>query len=310
MSYHEPVMVSEVVDNLVAHPTGLFLDATAGGGGHSEALLKHLHDGGHLVAVDRDGDAISEVESRLRAHGKEKLTVLRGSFNQLGTLLSGMVDERSAGLSGALFDLGVSSRQIDDPQRGFSYHQDGPLDMRMDRSSGVPAVELLAQVSEADLVSIIKRYGEERQARRIARKICEMRTQAGMQTTADLRAAIVATGPQKPTKTLARVFQALRIEVNEELRELDGGLEAVIELLGPGGRLVTIAYQSLEDRLVKQKLAELTRGCICPPRIPVCACGRTPTFRNLHRKAIRPGPQEVAANSRARSAVLRIFEKV
>ena len=159
-------------------------------------------------------------------------------------------------------------------------------------------------------MSIIKRYGEERQARRIARKICEMRTQAGMQTTADLRAAIVATGPQKPTKTLARVFQALRIEVNEELRELDGGLEAVIELLGPGGRLVTIAYQSLEDRLVKQKLAELTRGCICPPRIPVCACGRTPTFRNLHRKAIRPGPQEVAANSRARSAVLRIFEKV
>ena len=310
MSYHEPVMVAEVVDHLIADPTGLFLDSTAGGGGHSEAILRHLHGSGHLVAVDRDIEAISEVESRLRRDNQERITILQGRFIQLGSLLSEIIEKRSCGLSGALFDLGVSSHQIDDPSRGFSYHQDGPLDMRMDRSAGVPVVELLAHVSEADLVSIIKRYGEERHARRIARAICRRRSQGEMETTADLKAAVAATGPQKPTKTLARVFQALRIEVNEELKELDGGLEAVIDLLAPGGRVATISYHSLEDRLVKQKFATLVQGCICPPRIPVCGCGRSPSFRRLHRKALRSSPQEVATNSRARSAVLRVFEKV
>ncbi len=303
-------MLSEVAQALITERAGTYLDATVGGGGHSEAILERLDHTAQLIAVDRDPEAIAEAESRLGRFG-ERVSLLKGRFNQLPTLLSGCLQERQAsGLNGAVFDLGVSSHQIDEASRGFSYHQEGPLDMRMDRSAGVPAAELIAHVSEADLGDIIKRYGEERNARQVARSICRRRDSAGMETTADLRVAVEDTRPRSPTKTLARVFQALRIEVNEELGELDAGLNATIELLAPGGRLAVISYHSLEDRLVKQKLADLVRGCICPPKIPVCTCGRTPSFKNLLRKARRPSGREIAANSRARSATLRLFEKV
>ena len=303
-------MLLEVVEALITERTGTYLDATVGGGGHSEAILERLDRSGQVIAVDRDPEAIVEAESRLGRFGGQ-LWLLRGRFDQLPTLLAGRLQERQpSGLNGAVFDLGVSSHQIDEASRGFSYHQEGPLDMRMDRSSGVPAAELIAHVSEADLGDIIKRYGEERNARRVARSICRRRDSARMETTADLRVAVEDTHPRSPTKTLARVFQALRIEVNEELGELDAGLDAALELLVPGGRLAVISYHSLEDRLVKQKLADLVRGCICPPKIPVCTCGRTPSFINLLRKARRPSEREIAANSRARSATLRLFEKV
>ena len=170
--------------------------------------------------------------------------------------------------------------------------------------------EVIAQVSEADLAGIIKQYGEERGARRIARSICRQRDRHGMETTADLRRAVVDTGPSHPAKTLARVFQSLRIHVNEELAQLEGGLNAAIDALPTGGRLAVISYHSLEDRLVKVKLAELMRGCVCPPRLPVCICDNRPQFKALHRKPLRAGSDEVAANGRARSAVLRLFERV
>jgi len=213
-------------------------------------------------------------------------------------------------VDGALFDLGVSSHQIDEGERGFSFRQDGLLDMRMDRSSGVPVGQLLARIEEADLADIIRRYGEERGHRRIARAICRARDSGPMETTDQLRAAVVSTRPDMPDKTLARVFQALRIHVNDELEELRAGLEAAIELLNPGGRLVVISYHSLEDRMVKVRLAELARGCICPPRVPVCGCGRTPSFRPVWRKARRPSAAEVKANPRSRSARLRAAEKL
>jgi 16S rRNA (cytosine1402-N4)-methyltransferase len=180
----------------------------------------------------------------------------------------------------------------------------------MDRSTGVPAAEMIADVSEADLAGIIKKYGEERGARRIARSICRQRDRKSLRTTGDLRQAIAATGPSHPNKTLARVFQAVRIQVNDEMTQLDDGLNSAIESLPIGGRLAVISYHSLEDRLVKVKMADLMRGCICPPRMPVCACGRKPQFKGLYRKPLKAGAQEVADNPRARSALLRISERI
>lgn len=302
--YHEPVMVGQVVDNLVGNPSGTYLDATAGGGGHVQAVLERLDPTGGVIALDKDADAIAHLDRLLASYG-DRLEIVHGDFADVDQIL------RGRSLAGALFDLGVSSHQIDTAARGFSYHQDGPLDMRMDCSSGVPAGQLLERVSEADLVGLIKQYGEERSARRIARSICHRRDEGeGMATTAQLRAAVAATGPKNLTKTLARVFQALRIAVNGELQRLSDGLDCVISALVPGGRLAVISYHSLEDRLVKVKLGELMKGCICPPRLTICACGRKPRFRSLSKKAVRADESEVAANSRGRSARLRIYEKL
>ena len=307
--YHEPVMVAAVVEHLVADPSGSYLDATAGGGGHSEAILRHLGPEGRLIALDRDLDAIGRL-GRLREAYGDRVEILHGDFADAEQVVAGHVDARGRPLAGVLFDLGVSSHQIDTAARGFSYHQDGPLDMRMDCSSGVPAGRLIAQVSEADLAGLIKRFGEERSARRVARSICRRRDEDGMRTTADLRAAVAATGPKHLTKTLARVFQALRIAVNGELQSLNDGLNAAVSLLGPHGRLAVMSYHSLEDRMVKVKLRELAQGCICPPRLPVCACGRAPSFRPLSRKPIQADEVEVESNPRGRSARLRVYEKI
>ncbi len=301
-------MVEPVVSNLVGDPSGLFLDATAGGGGHVRAILDELAQDGRVIALDKDADAVVHL-GRLRQSFGDRVEIVHGDFADIGQILSEREGERP--LAGALFDLGVSSHQIDTAERGFSYHQDGPLDMRMDCSSGVPADQLLARVSEADLVGLIKQYGEERSARRIARSICRRRDAGdGMGTTGQLRGAVAATGPKHLTKTLARVFQALRIAVNGELQRLSDGLDGVISALAPGGRLAVISYHSLEDRLVKVKLGELMKGCICPPRLTICACGRRPQFRSLSRKPIRADESEVASNSRGRSARLRVYEKL
>ena len=309
MTYHVPVMVEEVVAGLATDPSGVYVDATTGGGGHAEALLRALGEGGHLLACDRDAAAVNEAGRRLDPY-RGKVTLLQCAFSSLARSASPCLDRlRRSGVTGVLFDLGVSSHQIEEPGRGFSYHRDGPLDMRMDRGAGVPAARLLARIREADLVELIRRFGEERQARRIARSICRSRDEGRMETTAELVRAIEETHPERLTKTLARVFQALRIAVNDELGELESGIEAAIDLLAPGGRLAVIAYHSLEDRIVKRRMADLIKGCICPADLPACACGLRPTFRRLG-SGRRPGAAERDSNPRCRSATLRLFEKI
>ena len=305
MDYHIPVMVAEVVAGVVADPDGAYVDATTGGGGHSWALLQALGPKGRLLAVDRDREAVAAARARLAAD--TRAVVRRGRFADLSELLA---QEGIGPLSGVLFDLGVSSHQIDAPARGFSYQADGPLDMRMDAEVGPTAAELIASCSEAELAKLIMRYGEERAARHIARSICRQQQLAPLTSTQALRQAVAATRPQVLNKTLARVFQALRIAVNDELGQLQAGLKAVEVELKPGGRLAVMAYHSLEDRLVKQHLAVLVRGCICPPRVPVCTCGRKPSFKRVGHKLQRASETEVKQNTRARSAVLRIYEKI
>ena len=306
MSYHVPVMVDEVVRGLVTDPRGIYLDATVGGGGHGKAILQSLQPAGRLVAIDRDAEAV-RFARRVFADWSNQAEVLHAGFAALGSLLK---QRKIEAVHGMLFDLGVSSHQIDEPARGFSYREEGPLDMRMDRRQGVAAADILNVSSEADLAHIIKKYGEEFQARRIARSICQLRRRGELETTADLRKAVEATGPRHLGKTLARVFQAFRIAVNGELEQLEKGLETTVDCLIPGGRLAVIAYHSLEDRLVKTRLAELVRGCICPPGFPVCGCGKKPQFKATLRKAQRAGEEEVRANRRSRSAILRIYEKI
>jgi len=306
MSFHIPVMVPQVVQELVTDPAGTYLDATVGGGGHSRAILQALATAGRLIAVDRDGEAVAAARQNLAEYAGQ-VAVVQGVFGELKELLA---QQQVAGLNGALFDLGVSSHQLDEPGRGFSFQADGPLDMRMDPSSGNPVSEWIARAEEAELARVIKRFGEERRARRIARAICKFRQRRPLATTADLRQAVETTHPRRLTKTLARVFQAFRIVVNDELGQLEKGLDAAVELLVPGGRLAVIAYHSLEDRPVKNKLAELTRGCTCPPDLPICVCGKKPLFRKARRKPLKAGEDEVRRNRRARSAILRVYEKV
>ncbi|MFH1568674.1 MAG: 16S rRNA (cytosine(1402)-N(4))-methyltransferase RsmH [Gemmatimonadota bacterium] len=309
MEYHVPAMADEVVEGLVRGDGGTYVDATAGGGGHSAALLA-AGSGARLVAVDRDPEAIAAASRRLASFG-ERVRLVQGEFAHLAELVRPVLEEWGPGaVDGVLFDLGVSSHQLDEAGRGFSFRQEGQLDMRMDRGAGAPAADLLARVDEADLVQLIRELGEERGARRIARAICRARDRDGMATTAQLREAVEGTRPERPDKSLARVFQALRIRVNDELGQLEAGLEEAIELLGPGGRLAVISYHSLEDRRVKVRLGELVRGCVCPPRAPVCGCGRRPTFKAVWRKARRPDASEVESNPRARSARLRLYEKL
>lgn len=308
MVYHRPVMVSEVVAGLECTDS-TYLDATLGGGGHSAALLEAV-EGARIIAIDRDPAAIREAGARLEKFG-ERAVLLHGTFAQLPELVTPWLRRWGrSGLGGVLFDFGVSSHQIDEAARGFSFRQDGLLDMRMDRSAGVPVVEFLARVEEVDLARIIKDNSDERFALRVARAICRRRSKQGLRTTGELREAIASTHPQRLEKTLARVFQALRIEVNDELGQLEKGLAGAIELLNPAGRIATIAYHSLEDRRVKVKFAQLMRGCICPPRVPVCTCGHRPLFRAILRKPGRPDPAEIGTNPRARSAKLRLYEKL
>jgi 16S rRNA (cytosine1402-N4)-methyltransferase len=304
--FHVPVLVEEVVSGMVVDPAGIYLDATAGGGGHSRAILAALGPEGRLIAADRDPEAVAETRRALERYG-DRVRVIQGGFDGLRQTVEGAgVDA----VHGILFDLGVSSHQLDTPGRGFGFREEGPLDMRMEPGVGEPASALLARADESELRRLIREYGEERQARPIARSICRMRQDHPLETTADLRRAVERTHPERLTKTLARVFQAVRIAVNDELSQLERGLQAALDLLLPGGRLAVIAYHSLEDRLVKRTLEPLVRGCICPPGLPVCACGRTPSFRRVNRRALRSGAGEVEENRRSRSAVLRLYERV
>ena len=301
---HIPVLADEVRESLAVKPGETVVDATFGTGGHATLLAADLRGSGKLIAIDRDPTARDYFDAFSKRAGVQT-RFLRGDFAVVLEQLAGNGVEADA----ILLDLGVSSMQIDRPERGFSYAADAPLDMRMDPSADVTAAGIVNEAAERDLVTIFRRYGEERYSRQIAREIVRRRKERPFERTSDLvdtiRAAIPAParfGDGHPAK---RVFQALRIAVNDELGSLEAALPAAFRMLRPGGRLAVISFHSLEDRLVKRFMRDLERGCECPPDFPVCVCGKEPELRAVSRKAIRPGARELAANPRAASARLR-----
>jgi 16S rRNA (cytosine1402-N4)-methyltransferase len=309
---HLPVLVEEVMSMLAPAPGSLQIDATVGGGGHTERILEATNPDGRLLGLDADGAAIARVDGRLRPRFGERLVLRRANFRELRTVAP---DAGFASVDGLLFDLGLSSFQLADAQRGFGFRTGGPLDMRFDTARGVPASELLATLDTRELTALFKRYGEEPQAGRIARAIVAARATAPIETAEDLAALIERVAPGNPRirrriHPATRVFQALRIAVNTELDTLAEGLAAAVDLLRPGGRLVVLSYHSLEDRIVKRFFAAERRGCVCPPELPVCVCGRNPRLRLVTRPSLTPTAAEIAANPRARSARLRAAERL
>jgi 16S rRNA (cytosine1402-N4)-methyltransferase len=309
-AYHTPVLLAETLDALVPEPGGLYIDGTLGGGGHSAGILARLNGRGMLYGVDRDLDAIAAASKRLS--GTQAFEAIHGNFQYIKSLM----DERGVGsVNGILLDLGVSSHQLDTPERGFSYHADAPLDMRMDRTRGKSAADLISQMPENELARIFYEYGEERWATRIAKIIVEKRSLSPILNTLQLVACVDAAIPRAVRNkdgghSSRRVFQALRIAVNDELAPLERALEDAVGLLKPGGRLCVITFHSLEDRIVKRTFARLRRPCICPPSFPICVCGKTPSLTERFHSPIFPGKQEIADNPRSASAKLRIGEKI
>ena len=305
---HVPVLAEEVRAALALRPGETLVDATFGAGGHAELLAADLRSKGKVMAIDRDPSARAYFD-RFRRQTAVQGRFLRGEFS----IVLEQLASNGIRADAVLFDLGVSSMQIDRPERGFSYAADAPLDMRMDPGADLSARDLVNEASERDLTAIFRDYGEERYARQIARAIGKRRREQPLERTGELvetiRAAIPAParfGDGHPAK---RVFQALRIAVNDELGSLEAALPAALELLRPGGRLAVISFHSLEDRIVKRFLRSQERGCTCPPDFPVCVCGHEPALRAQSRRAIRPTPQEIAANPRAASARLRAAVK-
>lgn len=305
-SYHVPVLRATAIDYLVTRAEGVYVDGTCGGGGHTREILSRCGAGARIVGIDRDADAVARCKEAL---GRDRrLTILQSNYSQLRPVLDTLGIEQ---IDGVLLDLGVSSRQIDAAERGFSYQRDGALDMRMDRETELNAMIILRTYDEEALAGLLFRFGEEPAARRIARAILRERERAPIGTTERLRALIERTVPERVRlKTLSRVFQALRIAVNDELAHLEEALAAIRDRLGIGGRLVVIAYHSLEDRIVKNFIRLEAATCVCPPRTPVCVCGKIARLRALTRRALVPTPEEIMNNPRARSARLRAAEKI
>ena len=306
---HEPVLLNECMESLAIRPDGVYVDGTLGGGGHSSNILMRLGEHGRLIGIDRDGDAIAAATARL--NGDRRFTALRGNFHDVRALLGAIGIER---IDGMLLDLGVSSYQLDEGSRGFSYHADAPLDMRMDRSQAISASTIVNEYSQQELARVIRDWGEENWAVQIARVICDRRKAHPIETTGELVDVIDAAIPAKVRRRdgshpARRTFQALRIEVNDELAPLRAALEDAAGMLSPGGRLCVIAFHSLEDRIVKQTFRTLQNPCVCPPSFPVCVCGRKPLGRQLTGKPITAGAEELERNPRSRSATLRVFER-
>ena len=304
--YHHPVMVDEVLTLLRPERGGVYLDGTLGGGGHAAALLECSPDA-ELIGVDRDPDALAEAEQRLNPFAG-RITLLRGNFADVVSAAG----SRAGNLAGALLDLGVSSHQLDEPQRGFTFRPGAPLDMRMAAGAAGErtAAELLAEATEEELARWFFRWGEERRARKLARTLVAMRADAPIDSSDRLVSGIVrAFGPRTTTQEKARIFQALRIATNREIDALETALPAIRAALAPGGVLVVLAYHSLEDRVVKNSFREWSRACVCLPGLPVCHCRGKPLGATLTRKPLRPSDAEVEANPRARSAALRGWEK-
>lgn len=302
---HISVLLNESVDGLNIKPNGIYVDGTAGGGGHSAEILKRLENG-RLISIDQDPDAIAAVTERFR--GNEKSIIIKGNFANMKELLENrgirMVD-------GVLLDIGVSSHQLDTAERGFSFHEDAPLDMRMSQQ-GTTAEELVNTLPFEELRRIIFQYGEEKYASSIASAIVKARENQPIKTTIELAEIIKGAVPQRVRRDghpARKTFQALRIAVNGELDKLRQGMEQAFELLSPGGRLAIITFHSLEDRIVKQQMAKWCEGCICPKDFPVCVCGNKPKARLVNKKPITAASTEIDKNQRSRSAKLRICEK-
>ena len=307
---HKPVLLHECLDALAIKPDGVYLDGTLGRAGHSLEIVRRLTAGGRLIALDRDETAIEAAQRRL-ADYMDRVTLVHSNFSALDDVLREL---GVRGVDGMLFDLGVSSPQLDDAARGFSYKQDAPLDMRMDESASYTARELVNTVSYEELKRILYEYGEERYAPAIAKKICAYRAEKPIETTLELaeliRSAMPAAALREKQHPAKRSFQAIRIAVNDELTAVERVLRQAVPLLNPGGRLCVISFHSLEDRIVKQQLAKAAKGCTCPPEFPVCICGKKPQIILKPRKPILPSQEELERNPRARSAKLRVAEKV
>ncbi len=305
--YHIPVLFEETLENLIINPNGVYIDGTLGGGGHSEGIIKRLDEKGILIAIDQDQNAIDFASKRLEKYG-DRVKIFKSNFQELDTVLY------LAGFNkvdGIMMDIGVSSKQLDDPARGFSYKYDTRLDMRMDKDMPISAYEIINEYDEKELSRIIYEYGEERYARKIASYIVANRAEKTIETTGDLVAIIKKAIKGNPKKHPAKkTFQAIRIEVNKELDVLKNAIDKAINALKPGGRLAIITFHSLEDRIVKQKFKELSTNCICPPELLICQCNHKASVKRITRKPIIPKNEELEINNRAHSSKLRVVEKL
>lgn len=306
---HTSVLLEETIRNLQVKPDGIYIDGTLGGGGHSYHIASRLTGTGRLIGIDQDGEAIRAAEKRLEPF-REKVTIVRDNYCNVRNVLQNIGIEK---VDGIVLDLGVSSYQLDQAERGFSYQYDASLDMRMDTRQSMSAKEIVNTYSETELYRVIRDYGEEKFAKNIAKHIVLARKDKPLETTGELNEIIKAAIPAKMRKEgghpSKRTFQAIRIECNRELEVLKNSLDELIEILNPGGRLCIITFHSLEDRIVKLAFRENENPCICPPEFPVCTCGRVSRGKVITRKPILPSEEEIEENRRAKSAKLRVFER-
>lgn len=305
---HKPVLLNETIDNLHVKPEGTYVDGTLGGGGHAYEVAKRLSPQGRFIGIDQDADAIRAAGQKLAEFGN--VTLIRSNYCSIREELMG---NNVTGVDGIVLDLGVSSYQLDTPQRGFSYMSDAPLDMRMDQRNDLTAGDIINGYSEAELYRVIRDYGEDRFAKNIAKHIVAARTVKKIETTYELVDVIRSAIPMKIQKTMGhpakQTFQAIRIELNRELDVLEGTLDTMIDLLNPGGRICIITFHSLEDRIVKNAFRRNENPCTCPPGLPVCVCGKVSRGKVVTRKPIIPDEKEMDENPRSKSAKLRVFEK-
>ena len=305
---HEPVMLKEVVDWLCTNKTGIYVDGTVGGAGHAQAILKETD--GFLVGIDCDASALKAAEKRLAGFGSRKVLV-KANFVELGAVLETLQIKK---VDGVLLDLGVSSPQLNQAERGFSFSQPAPLDMRMDRSLKLSAYDIVNSFAQKDLEKIIRTFGEEKMAGRIARAISQKRRSSPLTTTVELAAVIAAAMPAQFRRhkihPATRTFQAIRIAVNNELDVIQPAIDSAVALLNSGGRIAVISFHSLEDRIVKNEFRLLAGACTCPKDVPLCVCRREPKLQVLTRKALIPSAAETEANPRARSAKLRVAQRI
>ena len=304
--FHQPVLLDEVIHWLVTRPSGTYLDATVGGGGHAAAIIEKLSSTGILVGIDRDPDAVEYCKSKFQ--GLSNVILIHGVFADANRLLAPHITQP---LTGVLLDLGVSSHQLDTPIRGFSYRFAGPLDMRMDPALDLTAADILNHATETELRNLFRNLGQEKRSSLIARNVIRSRHHQSITTAEQLVEIVrISTPPNYRTKTLSRIFQALRIRINDELANLEKGLDTILKMMSPEGRMVIISYHSLEDRMVKTFFRNRAQKCICPPDIPQCICGNIPELQILTAKIVRPSAEECAHNPRARAAKLRVAEKL
>nr|WP_307775427.1 16S rRNA (cytosine(1402)-N(4))-methyltransferase RsmH [uncultured Cetobacterium sp.] len=305
--YHIPVLYYETLETLITKKDGVYVDCTLGGGGHSEGILKEISEEGRLISIDQDQQAIDFAKKRLEKYGS-KWSVFKSNFENIDTVLYMAGADKATGI---LMDIGVSSTQLDDPERGFSYRYDTKLDMRMNTSAELSAYEVVNEYEEGELARIFFEYGEDRFSRKVARLICQKREEKKIETTGELVDIIRKAYPPRSEKHPAKkVFQAIRIEVNRELEVLQNAITKAFNCLEPGGRLAIITFHSLEDRIVKNMFRDLCTGCRCPKEIPICVCNEQPKGKLVNRKPIISSKEELKFNNRAHSAKLRVIEKL